>query len=776
MSQFVKFKQAIYQNPTQFTVTDVSGDTKDIKPNFGNEIQKGTPYTATLFNEITRQISYTVKDLGTGGANSYIVKLDGLAQGDLKDNLKVILVPQANNTGACTITFNGLGVNPISIKKGNADLKDADIIANQHAILNYNETTSSFELLNPQSGAEKVDIIQQQVDDLKDIVYTKPSAQMVLEAEEVKSASIEVSSLINPKYEGAFRQNLIDTHKCVYRIDGDGSSPLPIDITDSSMKIIANGNTFVGTGCFIGVVTGNTYTIKLTSVDPSSVGVLDADGLTRSNFKDKQIVYSTNKTTHDFKFKAPSSKYVFIRFTKYGSDTSGTIVSNPICIEGDYTGEDIEWVKGTQPSLPIANVSGENLYHFGDINQDSMPNYDEKGSVFVSIPIKKNTVYSWKAFNLNLKEEPRFFLIFTDFSAEGYSAKDIVNKGYIQKELNVSNSVNSDNYTYVNFVSYRRADDTGSICGDIVFKEGTTAPNEYIPPKHSQFKLNDWLGDDETYENGYVNKSWGRVLLSEAWDGDFAESSIDLGNVYRYHINIKENYTGHSETGAIESYFKDFIYSGNYSSNIKHQYFYYNESLNINRFLIFIPKAEIDTLTGSTLNEKFKNWIKLNDDYIYYKKANTKTIKSNASSLAGTFSDETNTFTNGSFGKATFNYQNSVIDSLNALSSSINALNTDEIVKDYIYRINQANVVLKGQTISQSGWIYDSVNSEYYYEFESALVDPSKYVKVNFDRQSYNNARVVKEVESDYGKVILYARKQPVSDLTAEIIITKVGG
>lgn len=155
MSKFIKFKQGIYQNPTHFTVVDVGGNTKDIKPDFGTVIQDGTPFSPENLNAMARQISYTVEDT-SGTVNTFVVALDSLELGDLEDNLKLILVPNTTNTGACTINPQSLGV--IAIKKqGNEDLVAGDIVRKQQAILNYSTEFNCFELLNPQSANDQIE-------------------------------------------------------------------------------------------------------------------------------------------------------------------------------------------------------------------------------------------------------------------------------------------------------------------------------------------------------------------------------------------------------------------------------------------------------------------------------------------------------------------------------------------------------------------------------------------------------------------------------------------
>lgn len=170
MSKLIKFKQGIYQNPTHFDVTDVSGNTKKIVPNFGTVIQQGTLFTSEIFNEITRQISYTVIDTNTV-ANTYIGTLEGLESGDLTDNLKIILVPNTNNTGPSTINIQSLGV--ISIKKqGNIALEKGDIIRKQHSILNYSSEFNCFELLNPMSYNQKLEDLFTSVSNGKSLIAT----------------------------------------------------------------------------------------------------------------------------------------------------------------------------------------------------------------------------------------------------------------------------------------------------------------------------------------------------------------------------------------------------------------------------------------------------------------------------------------------------------------------------------------------------------------------------------------------------------------------------
>lgn len=152
MSKLIKFKRGIYQNPTHFLVDGVD---KDIKPNFGSEIQQGTPFSSENFNVMARQISYTVEDI-SATTNLFTVALEGLEQGDLADNLKLLLVPNSSNTGACNINPQSLGSIPIK-KQGNINLVAGDIVRKQQAILNYSEEFSCFELLNPQSANKQIE-------------------------------------------------------------------------------------------------------------------------------------------------------------------------------------------------------------------------------------------------------------------------------------------------------------------------------------------------------------------------------------------------------------------------------------------------------------------------------------------------------------------------------------------------------------------------------------------------------------------------------------------
>ena len=170
MSKMIKFKQGIYQNPTHFDVTDVSGNTKNIIPNFGNVIQQGTLFTSEIFNEITRQVSYTIVDTSIA-INDFVGTLEGLELADLTDNLKVILVPNTTNSGPATINIQNLGIVPIK-KQGNIALEKGDIIRKQHSILNYSSEFNCFELLNPMSYNQKLEDLFTSVSNGKSLIAT----------------------------------------------------------------------------------------------------------------------------------------------------------------------------------------------------------------------------------------------------------------------------------------------------------------------------------------------------------------------------------------------------------------------------------------------------------------------------------------------------------------------------------------------------------------------------------------------------------------------------
>lgn len=643
---------------------------------------------------------------------------------------------------------------------------------------NYNEW-ADIDDLNQNSDLidNKFRSVDENINNNKGDIDTKLDSTventLSLDAEETKTITPKVSSLINPTFQGAFRQNLIDTHKCIYRMDGD-NSPIPIDITDNSMKVMSYSNSYLGTGCFVGVVTGKEYTVKTTSVDPSTINIFDADGLTRSNASSKRIITSSNKTSHNFKFTAPSSGYVFVTFAKYGSDTTGTTVYNPICIEGDYTSRNIEWVKGTAPSMPVVNVSGENLFDLNKFISDKTNlgyySLTSSGSLSInSIDIRNPPVREYDSYKINVKPNTVYTLKTTgscQFRVYGLNKKEAIYESTPAINELQFNAGSNDEI----MIKFVETTTFPNILSDIMLTEGATAPTEYIPHKNSQFKLNNWLGNDEIYENGLVNKQWGRVLLSEAYDG-LVNISVDFENVYRFYINLKENYRGSSSATSSLSYFKDYFYNSDFVLDAKHQYFYYSDWLNVNRFLLFISKAEIDSLTGSTLEEKFKSWVEINDDYIYYKKSSSETIKASTNSIGGIFANELNTISNVSYGTCSFKYGESINKALDNIVDGLK-LNVEKPEE------KEKVINLYDVTFRAFSWVLEA-DGYYSYTMSNDNISKKDIVNVNFTKETYQQAKkagIWGLVESDYGKFTIFANKVPTGNfISADVTILKGG-
>lgn len=479
------------------------------------------------------------------------------------------------------------------------------------------EDLADINLLN-----QNLDRIDQEFKNINNTFYEQDDIKITVKPNSIASFDSKISTKINPTIKGKFMQNLIDTHKCIYRIDG---SPMPINITNNSMLVKSYSSGFVGTGCYVGVVSGKEYTIKASSLSESSIYIYDAQDLNFENRMNKRVAYSSNVTNHNFKFIAPSSNYVFIVFNKIGTDTTGTIFKNPICVEGDYLNQDIEWFKGVKPSDINIKSVGENLYTCGDIIQARQGTDTSYKSIIQCIKVKPNTDYYLKAFGTNPISTSRFILVATNFSTEKMKAKDIVNKDYPQVVNH--GSLNTGNNNYLTIISYKINQDN-TMWKNVSITKSSKEPDKYIKPQKSAILIDDWLGDNDSYSNGLSTKFWRRIKLSEAWDGNYFSVTADIGNVYRFYINLKDNYSKHNQVNtAVKSYFSDYIYNAEYNKNIKHQYLFCDVGLDINQLLLFIPKAEIDSLSGNNLNEKFIKWMNINDDYIYYKKANSIAYK-----------------------------------------------------------------------------------------------------------------------------------------------------
>ncbi|WXR63012.1 hypothetical protein WG909_07455 [Peptostreptococcaceae bacterium AGR-M142] len=519
---------------------------------------------------------------------------------------------------------------------------------------------------------KNTDLIENQFKKIDKEKNSMINHKISLNSKEIKSIIPTISTLINPIFKGDFRQNLIDTNKCIYRVNGDDYSPMPTDITDNSIKIMSYSSRFIGTGCYLGVIPGQTYTIKAESIEETYITIYNANGLTTSNYTTKRMILKGSKN-HNFKFIAPTGGYIFISLDKKGSDPNGTIMKNLICIEGDYVDQSIEWFKGIEPVYPKLYIHGDNLFDGKwdiidkelELRQKSVREFSIKGignknfdeNLFPTIKFKKNTQYTFVGKCVQDIEKNTTLLIrYTDGTSDNIYKPTTIEKPF----LRISGKGKTIEKIYY---SYSSAGGTTTIKNFMIL-EGTERPVEYILPKYSEFKINNWLGYEENYENGLINKTWDRMLLSEWYN---SKIGIDIGVILNnnYIVKIKRSeFRGFKITQWIPIKFKDFI--NYYSDAIDFKYIAngYNTKLGYDYIVLSIPKIEIDNQIGTSLTEKFESWILENDDYIYYKKSKNQIISADINSIAGIFGNESNTILNESFGECMFNYGESINSAL----------------------------------------------------------------------------------------------------------------
>ncbi|MCT4585677.1 MAG: hypothetical protein N4A54_12195 [Peptostreptococcaceae bacterium] len=504
---------------------------------------------------------------------------------------------------------------------------------------------------------QNLDRIDQEFKNINNNFYEQDDINITVKPNSIVSFDSKISTKINPTIKGKFMQNLIDTNKCIYRVNGDTKSPLPKNITDNSMLVMSYSSNFIGTGCFIGLKAGIEYTIKGDSLADSYIIVYDANNLTTSNYSTKRITSVLKSKHHNFKFIAPSSGYVFIGFSKTGSDKTGTIISNLLCMEGDYVNRDMEWFKGVKPSDVNIKSVGKNLFDNEwdledkglTLTQKSKTEFVIKGignqnfdkNLFPNIKFKPNTQYTFSGeCNEDLDKNTTLLIGYTDGSSDNiYTPKTTSS---LQPFLSISKSGKTIEKIYY---SYSSAGGSTTI-KDFMIEEGINK-TEYEEPKKSILEMDDWIGDGDQYNNGLLTKSWGRIKLSEAYDDILGNILTTLSNVYRFRFRLKKSYSGYASTPTnyIKMYFKDFAWIVDVNLNAKHTYIA-NTEIGYDQMDLFIPKTEIDNLSGNNLNEKFMNWIKENDDYIYYQKANSIAYKASGFDDLVSYFGQTNIINN----------------------------------------------------------------------------------------------------------------------------------
>ncbi len=133
MAKIQNFIQGVWQNPTNFLM---DGQNKVITPNFGTQVVSGTPFTASTFNDLSKNLFYTLLDI-SADANTIECTFDNFVQSNFNQDLKIVILPKFTNTGASSLGINTLPVMPIK-KNNNIDLEAGDIVANQPILLTYN--------------------------------------------------------------------------------------------------------------------------------------------------------------------------------------------------------------------------------------------------------------------------------------------------------------------------------------------------------------------------------------------------------------------------------------------------------------------------------------------------------------------------------------------------------------------------------------------------------------------------------------------------------------
>lgn len=277
--------------------------------------------------------------------------------------------------------------------------------------------------------------------------------------------------------------------------------------------------------------------------------------------------------------------------------------------------------------------------------------------------------------------------------------------------------------------------------------------------KESHFHLNDWLGDGDTYENGIINKQWDRVLLSEAYNT--LGNTVTLSSVYRFDIKMKESYSGYASTATkyIDVHFKDFIKVVDSSLDSKHIYML-NTEIAYDQIFIFIPKSEIDAFTG-TLNDKFEKWLKVNDDYVYYKKVNSYSYKAKPFGYLKFYKDYKSNGGSNYYNKLSIDGNKSAIGTVEiSLKNNVNDTSSEsikqlqncsnEILEKY--NTDKLNVYSKKRENKDLRNIFETVSSR---NINDELIEKSTLY--NLEEGLYRNRKIeIYDINRNIIKTILY--------------------
>lgn len=238
MGKKIIFKDAIYQYPNRYAMTDLGGGLYQLDSSPGTITQEGTLLTAANLNAIADEVVFKLNDTSSS-TTAYTAELDGIAA--YYDGLSVIFKPSNTNTAAATLNINGVSV--ANIKKVDntgtkIDLEQNDLVKNRYYTLTHDGT--DFVISNPSSDlAEMITAIST----IEDRLNTDEAAINTLKGEAVRftistgSANAYGVSLadITAYYSGLVVNmvaNFANTGVATLQVNNLGTKAIKFDDTD----------------------------------------------------------------------------------------------------------------------------------------------------------------------------------------------------------------------------------------------------------------------------------------------------------------------------------------------------------------------------------------------------------------------------------------------------------------------------------------------------------------------------------------------------------------
>ncbi|WXR63011.1 hypothetical protein WG909_07450 [Peptostreptococcaceae bacterium AGR-M142] len=584
---------------------------------------------------------------------------------------------------------------------------------------------------------EELEKNHQQLNEDKEINF-------LLDSNELKSFGCNIPSTVNISYKGAFRQNLITMpeNEADYNFDNYGRVA---PIFKENEIVFQTDKPYYG----IGVRTYNGLEGKkiliIADIKSSANKSFQFRLYTNNNKSDNITTYQTprNNNYNTYAIKAyittslsETNGYGYRVQVKNEDAVQNTISikniaiflidDNEYLLSIDELTKTYKYIKNVEPSNPkveIRNIPATNI-----IKNHNLNNYDFWFSNYLdtSIEDRELRLLANKQFqnihqiiDKNPKESDKWF-IYSRIKATTDSVVFYINDGVTQKAAKRYGQLNEYADYYTNFRISKnpktcivKIQDNSENNFDYIYLDGNDgifAINmtklgiedysdnkmlslvENIPPKYSKFELNDWLANDEKYEDGFLTKYWKKILLSD-YLGEIL-SIEEKENVYYCKITLNIDYGIYEK---IKVKFRDFIFIEDNTLDAKH--IYAHGSLNEIIYLyLFIPKLELEKYIGINVKEKLKNWIDKNNDYIYYKEQSQTRTLANIKSLGSLLEEDLAIVKNESFGNCSFEYPSSIKGAIknivhgieiNSKNKSIEKLSKDAKIEEIINKLNE---------------------------------------------------------------------------------------